>query len=86
MGEPQRGRRGLLPSVGGKAAQADHLAMLLVLNLSDGDSVLDIAERSGLTFDKILRAIEALTGCCLLRQATAVGASRREARISIGSH
>jgi len=67
MGEPQLGRRGLLPSVGGKAAKADQLALLWVLNLSDGsNSVLDIAERSGLSFDQICSAIEALTGCGLL--------------------
>jgi aminopeptidase-like protein len=67
MGEPQLGRRGLLPSVGGKAAKADQLALLWVLNLSDGsNSVLDIAERSGLSFDQIRSAIEALTGCGLL--------------------
>jgi aminopeptidase-like protein len=70
MGEPQLGRRGLLPSVGGKAAKADQLALLWVLNLSDGsNSVLDIAERSGLSFDQIRSAIEALTGCGLLGQA-----------------
>jgi aminopeptidase-like protein len=70
MGEPQLGRRGLPPSVGGKAAKADQLALLWVLNLSDGrNSVLDIAERSGLSFDQIRCAIEALTGCGLLGQA-----------------
>ena len=47
MGEPQLGRRGLIGSVGGKAAKSDQLALLWVLNLSDGNtSVLDIAERS----------------------------------------
>jgi aminopeptidase-like protein len=55
-----------LPSVGGKAAKADQLALLWVLNLSDGsNSVLDIAERSGLSFDQIRSAIEALTGCAM---------------------
>jgi aminopeptidase-like protein len=62
MGEPQLGPRGLVPALGGKAAEDDHLALLWVLNLSDGDnSVLDIAERSGLPFDAIRRAIDALT-------------------------
>ena len=69
MGEPQLGRRRLVPSVGGKAANSEQLALLWALNLSDGNySVLDIAERSGLTFDYIRRAIEALTACGLLEQ------------------
>jgi len=74
MGEPQLGRRGLLSSVGGKPAKADQLALLWVLNLSDGsNSVLDIAERSGLSFDEIRSAIEALTLCGLLAQAPQQG-------------
>ena len=69
MGEPQLGRRGLIGSVGGKAAKSDQLALLWVLNLSDGDnSVLDIAERSGLPFDQIRGAIEALIACGLLER------------------
>ena len=36
MGEPQLGRRGLAPLLGGKAAKEDQLALLWVLNLSDG--------------------------------------------------
>ncbi len=69
MGEPQLGRRGLIGSVGGKAAKPDQLAMLWVLNLSDGNaSVLDIAERSGLPFDQLRGAIEALTACGLLER------------------
>jgi aminopeptidase-like protein len=69
MGEPQLGRRGLIPSVGGKATKSEQLALLWVLNLSDGNySVLDIVERSGLPFDNIRRAIEALTACGLLEQ------------------
>lgn len=70
MGEPQLGRRGLLASVGGKAAKAEQLALLWVLNLADGsNSVLDIAERSKLSFDQIRSAIEALSGCGLLAPA-----------------
>ena len=46
-GEPQLGRRGLYPQVGGPAADEEQLAMLWVLNQSDGrNSLLDIAERS----------------------------------------
>jgi aminopeptidase-like protein len=50
-GEPQLGRRGLYPKVGGPAAEQEQLAMLWVLNQSDGrNSLLDIAERSGIPF------------------------------------
>jgi len=51
-GEPQLGRRGLYAAIGGdKDAAAKNMAMLWVLNLSDGaHSLLDIAERAGLPF------------------------------------
>jgi aminopeptidase-like protein len=51
-GEPQLGRRGLYGSIGGRSdAQERQMAMLWVLNLSDGDhSLLDVAERAGLPF------------------------------------
>ena len=53
-GEPQLGRRGLYPTVGGKAAEDEQLATLWVLNQSDGrNSLLDIAERSGLALSII---------------------------------
>jgi hypothetical protein len=35
------------------------------------DGVLDIAERSGLPFDAIRRAVDALTACSLLDRADA---------------
>ena len=48
-GEPQLGRRGLYASPG-----AEEMALLWVLNLSDGrTSLLDIAERSGLGFESM---------------------------------
>src|SRR5690606_22402773 len=51
-GEPQLGRRGIYTKIGGVAdAWRSNLAMLWVLNLSDGThSLLDIAERAGLPF------------------------------------
>jgi aminopeptidase-like protein len=53
-GEPQLGRRGLYPTLGGPAAEQEQLAMLWVLNLSDGrNSLLDIAERSDLPLSVI---------------------------------
>src|SRR5262249_26815987 len=54
-GEPQLGRRGLYGSIGGERnAWTQNMAMLWTLNLSDGrHSLLDIAERAGLSFDVI---------------------------------
>ena len=50
--EPQLGKRGLYGNVGGyKDTATSNLAMLWILNLSDGShSVLDIAERAELPF------------------------------------
>ena len=47
-GEPQLGRRGLYKSVGGETDQAEsQMAMLWLLNLSDGNnSLLEISEAS----------------------------------------
>jgi aminopeptidase-like protein len=55
--EPQLGKRGLYAAIGGDVdSQRAQLAMLWVLNLSDGGhSLLDIAERSGIAFDAIER-------------------------------
>jgi aminopeptidase-like protein len=56
-GEPQLGKRGLYPRVGGPAAEQDQLAMLWVLNQSDGQhSLLDIADRSGIPFASLRRS------------------------------
>lgn len=54
--EPQLGRRGLYGAIGGdKDAAAKNMAMLWVLNLSDGEhTLLDIAERAGLPFAVVL--------------------------------
>jgi len=60
--EPQLGRRGLYRSLGGlpDAGQLE-LAMLWVLNLSDGNhSLLDIAERADLPYEVIHRATKSL--------------------------
>ena len=60
--EPQLGRRGLYVSPG-----AEEMALLWVLNLSDGGhSLLDIAEKSGLGFGSIKRAADRLAGAKLL--------------------
>lgn len=69
MCEPQLGKRGLYGSVGGAShAAADQLAMLWVLNLSDGrHTLLDVAARAGLPFPRIAAAARALEAAELLR-------------------
>ena len=66
--EPQLGRRGLYRQMGGTMdAAAKELAMLWVLNLSDGHhDLFDIAIRSGAPFDQIRRAADALREANLL--------------------
>jgi aminopeptidase-like protein len=65
--EPQFGKRGLYRRVGGKDIAAENMAMLWVLNLSDGaNSLLDIAERSKLPFEIVLRAARLLEAHDLL--------------------
>jgi len=59
--EPQLGRRNLYRSLDDKHADIDHDARLWVLNLSDGShSLLDIAERSGISFNYIYGAAKQL--------------------------
>jgi aminopeptidase-like protein len=72
-GEPQLGRRGLYRSAGGlKDESVDELALLWVLNLSDSrHSLLDVAERSGLAFEKVRAAATALLDAGLLEAAAA---------------
>ena len=67
--EPQLGRRGLYKTIGGQTdAKVDELAMLWVLNLSDGcHTLLDIAERSGMEFGMLNKAADALLQHGLLR-------------------
>jgi aminopeptidase-like protein len=69
-GEPQLGRRGLYGSLGGEPDRSTELALLWVLNLSDGrHSLLEIAELSGLAFDAVSRAADALVAHHLLAEA-----------------
>lgn len=59
--EPQLGKRGLYSVMGGTSIKQLEMAMLWVLNLSDGSSsLLDIAERSGLPFAMIGAAADLL--------------------------
>jgi aminopeptidase-like protein len=66
--EPQLGRRGLYGAIGGdKDAAAANMAMLWILNLSDGtNSLLDIAERANLPFPVIHRTAKLLADRKLL--------------------
>jgi aminopeptidase-like protein len=69
--EPQLGKRGLYREMGGfQDAGSFELALLWVLNLSDGqNSLLDIAERANISFDAILAGAQALHSCGLLAEA-----------------
>jgi aminopeptidase-like protein len=66
--EPQLGKRGLYRKIGGVEGGVDELALLWVLNQSDGThSLLDIADRSGCAFGTIKRAADLLVDHQLLR-------------------
>jgi len=68
--EVQLGKRGLYRVIGGPTESgATELAMLWVLNLSDGEhSLLDIAERAQVSFDSIYQAAVALHEHGLLKE------------------
>jgi aminopeptidase-like protein len=67
--EPQLGKRGLYRAIGGPEGDVDELAMLWVLNLSDGShSLLDIATQSGYPFEMIKRAANVLQEHSLLKE------------------
>ncbi|HEY9844878.1 MAG TPA: winged helix-turn-helix domain-containing protein, partial [Candidatus Caenarcaniphilales bacterium] len=68
--EPRLGKRGLYRAIGGQAdGGVNEMALLWVLNLSDGDhTLLDIASRSGMKFDLIQQAAAALLEHGLLKQ------------------
>ena len=68
--EPQLGKRGLYGAIGGQTdTKMREMAMLWVLNLSDGNhSLLDIADRSSMSFDSINQAADALLQHDLLKE------------------
>ncbi|MFL6711494.1 MAG: winged helix-turn-helix domain-containing protein, partial [Sulfurifustis sp.] len=68
-GEPQLGRRGLYQSLGGDSdAARKNLALLWVLNMSDGrHALLDIARRADMPFATIREAAASLLAAGLLR-------------------
>jgi aminopeptidase-like protein len=67
--EPQLGRRGLYRQMGGNTESKEaELAMLWVLNFSDGDhTLLDIAEKAGLAFESVAEAAGLLCAHGLLK-------------------
>jgi len=66
--EPQLGRRGLFKAIGGQSETKDfQMALLWILNLSDGEHSLDdIAERSGLELEILRKAVDELLKTDLL--------------------
>jgi aminopeptidase-like protein len=70
-GEPQLGKRGLYNAIGGDTQAAQKImAMLWILNLSDGEcSLLDISRRADTPFDLIFSAAQLLQENGLLKKA-----------------
>lgn len=67
--EPQLGTRGLYRSTGGTGSSSENMAMLWLLNQSDGSqSLLDVARRSDIAFRTVARAAQALAQAGLLVQ------------------
>ena len=76
-GEPLLGKRGLYGSVGGVSPAEREHALLWVLNQSDGShSLLDVARRSGIDYERIREAAGALQRAGLLKPKIAQHAAR----------
>ncbi|HKT46189.1 MAG TPA: DUF4910 domain-containing protein [Candidatus Acidoferrales bacterium] len=75
--EPQLGRRGLYSMIGGSPdAGAAEMAMLWLLNQSDGtNSLLDIAEKSGMKLGVLEKAAQLLESAGLLRRTASTTSS-----------
>ncbi|MGM4919303.1 DUF4910 domain-containing protein [Tardiphaga sp. 813_E8_N1_3] len=68
MCEPKLGEYGLYSTIGGRSAGEYQLALLWILNMSDGaTSLLDIAERSSLPWGTLKEAASALQSAGLVR-------------------
>ncbi|HZU85689.1 MAG TPA: DUF4910 domain-containing protein [Polyangiaceae bacterium] len=75
-GEPQLGRRGLYRAMGGSNIAELELALLWVLNLSDGEhSLLDVAERADMGFPVVRAAADLLLAHGLLEEVGAAHGS-----------
>ena len=68
--EPQLGKRGLYQAVGGQTqTKVNEMAILWVLNFSDGShTLLEIAEKSGQSFESIKNAADLLARHRLVKQ------------------
>jgi aminopeptidase-like protein len=75
LGEPQLGRRGLYPEVGGLRSALETDAIMWLLSFSDGEhDLLDIAHRSSIPVSVLSRAVDDLARAGLLTpSAAAVG-------------
>jgi len=81
-GEPRLGSRGLYRSIGGQGPVESEHAMLWVLNQADGtQSLLDVARRSGLRFEALQRAAQALETAGLLKAQGGDSAARVARRV-----
>jgi len=71
-GEPQLGKRGLFRGISGQSKMKNYqLALLWVLNLSDGNnSLLDISDKSQLDFNEIKFAADVLENVQLIKKIT----------------
>lgn len=69
-GEPQLGKRGLFRGISGQSNMKNYqMALLWVLNQSDGNhSLLDISNKSGIDFDDIKFAANALENVELIKK------------------
>jgi aminopeptidase-like protein len=78
--EPQLGKRGLYRAIAGQKEGAQkEMALLWVLNLSDGEhTLLDIAERADVPFEIIHAAARALMECKLLEGTPMAQVTRHE--------
>jgi len=82
--EPQLGRRNLYRTTGGDSIGTEIHARLWVLNLSDGNnSLLDIAERSGLSFHAIRDAAELMEQNGLLSKIKGERTQKRARQIRV---
>ncbi|MBD2247152.1 DUF4910 domain-containing protein [Nostoc sp. FACHB-888] len=68
--EPQLGKRGLYSAIGGQTdTKKSEMAMLWVLNLSDGNhTLLEISEKSGIEFEVIKKTADTLLQFNLLKE------------------
>ncbi len=84
-GEPRLGKRGLYGAMGGRSPADRERAMLWMLNQSDGSaSLLDIAQRSGLSFAAIKMAADELSSAGLLA-AEKPARTKRKPRATAGA-